>query len=237
VPIHFLHTNDLHGTLRRSHVEFLRSHRTPNTLHLDSGDFIKAGNLAIPLKPDPAWALLAEAGCDFGTLGNRESHPLEAGQSAKLAGASHRLLVANMRTKKGDLVFEECAITQVGGVRVGIFGVMVPMVTEKMSTAALSAYLWNQPIATAKRVASELRLQVDLLVAITHIGVAQDRKLAAEVPGIDLIFGGHSHTVLKTPEVVGKTAILQGGSHGKFIGEYVWDGELTSATLHPQTML
>jgi 5'-nucleotidase len=233
VPIHFLHTNDLHGSLLQSHVDFLRAHRTDHTLHLDSGDFIKAGNLAIPLKPDPAWALLHEAGCDFGTLGNRESHPLEAGQKAKLAGARHRILVANMRKKSGELLFEESAIAEIAGLKVGIFGLMVPMVTERMSTAALSAYLWDQPIPTAKRLAEELRPKVDLLVAITHIGIAQDRKLAAECPEIDLIFGGHSHTVLESPERVGKTSILQGGSHGKFIGEYVWDGELILGKLHP----
>ena len=48
----------------------------------------------------------------------------------------------------------------------------------------------------------ELRKAADLVVAVTHIGVDEDIKLAAEVPGIDLIVGGHSHTLLPHPIVV-----------------------------------
>jgi 2',3'-cyclic-nucleotide 2'-phosphodiesterase (5'-nucleotidase family) len=100
---------------------------------------------------------------------------------------------------------------------------MVPMVTAKMASQAASAYLWDPPIATATREAASLRDQVDCLIALTHIGLRQDKELAAQTPHFDLILGAHSHDVLLEPVMVGKTAICQTGSHGRFAGRYDWD--------------
>lgn len=228
MSLKILHTNDFHGTLTPEIANWIRAQKTPDTLYLDSGDFIRAGNLSIPLRPEPAWELLDQAGCDFGTLGNRESHPLESGQLAKLAGRKHSVLCANMRTKSGELVFPASAIVSRAGLKIGILGVMVPMVTARMASAALSAYLWDAPIPAAVTIARELRPEVDVVIAITHIGFKNDQLLAETCPEIDLIFGGHSHTVLQEPSQVGKTAIMQGGSHGKFLGVYEWtDGKIS----------
>lgn len=195
-----------------------------DALLLDSGDCIKAGNLAIPMGEDPAWARLERAGCAAGVLGNRETHPLRTGFDAKLRGARHPLLCANLRAKgggepplPGTLTLERC------GIRVGLVGVMVPMVTERMASAAVSAYLWDPPIATAQAQAERLRPEVDLMIALTHIGHKQDLELARQCPLFDLILGGHSHTVLETPVKVGSTDVCQGGSHGRFVGRYVWE--------------
>jgi 2',3'-cyclic-nucleotide 2'-phosphodiesterase (5'-nucleotidase family) len=83
----------------------------------------------------------------------------------------------------------------------------------------------------------ELRARVDLLIALTHIGLSNDKKLAEACPEIDLILGGHSHTVLDAPLMIGKTAICQTGSHGRFFGRYVWsEGALVEAELIPFTI-
>ncbi len=133
-----------------------------------------------------------------------------------------------MFTRSGDLVLPASRIVQFGGQKVGFFSVMVPMVTEKMRTQAASAYLWSPPIAEAQRIAAKLRPQVDVLAALTHIGYRQDQLLAETCPEIDIIFGGHSHTVLESPVLVNQTWIAQGGSHGRFAGVYRWeDGALT----------
>ena len=92
-----------------------------------------------------------------------------------------------------------------------------------MKTQGLSAYLWDQPIDQARRKVDELRSKVDCLIALTHIGIAQDRKLAEACPELDLILGGHSHTVLNEPEAVNGVPICQGGSHARFIGRYAWE--------------
>ncbi len=118
------------------------------------------------------------------------------------------------------MVFPPSLQLEVEGLRVGVFGVMVPMVTSAMKTAAASSYLWTQPIEEARKQVAELRNKVDLVIALTHIGHARDRELAEQVPGIDLILGGHSHTVLVEPVLVGTTWIAQTGSHGRHAGVY-----------------
>ena len=104
--------------------------------------------------------------------------------------------------------------------RVAIFGLTVPMITERMSVRHTSPYVFDDPLVTAARLVPLLRetYQPDLLVALSHIGINQDRKLAETVPGIDLIIGGHTHVVLEYGERVGDTLLVQGGSHGRFWG-------------------
>jgi 2',3'-cyclic-nucleotide 2'-phosphodiesterase (5'-nucleotidase family) len=57
-----------------------------------------------------------------------------------------------------------------------------------------------------------------LVVLLTHLGLDRDKKLAAAVPGIDVIVGGHSHTVVTDPVVVGRTIIVQAGYYGLYLG-------------------
>lgn len=236
MPVTILHTNDLHGTMIDAMADRVREAKDrEHALYFDSGDLIKAGNLAIPLKPDPAWPLIHRAGCDAGTIGNRETHVLEAAFRAKLEGSSHPLVCANLFRRDGTLFQQESITFEKAGVRIAVFGVMVPMVTRKMATQAASAFLWEAPIPIARQVAERLRPNCDLLVALTHIGHGEDLKLAESAPMIDLILGGHSHTVLSDPVRIGTTWICQGGSHGRFIGRYVWDGGMKEAELLPLT--
>ena len=67
--------------------------------------------------------------------------------------------------------------------------------------------------------ASELRdeRKVDLVVLLSHNGVAVDLKLAARVSGLDVILGGHTHDGLPAPVQVGRTLVVNSGSHGKFL--------------------
>jgi 5'-nucleotidase len=101
---------------------------------------------------------------------------------------------------------------------VGIFGVTVPMITERMLSHHVSAYVFDDPIRVGAEMAERLRPQVDLLIALTHIGLKQDIELAKRAPQIDLIIGGHSHSVLEEPQREGRVAIVQAGSYARFLG-------------------
>jgi len=86
---------------------------------------------------------------------------------------------------------------------------------------------------TAQQQVGELEGEVDLVVALTHIGLEQDRELAAQVEGIDLIVGGHSHTRMTEYERVGDTIIVQAGSYGRQLGLWevtVDDGSISEMT-------
>ena len=225
MAVSFLHTNDLHGKLTPERAARLATLRDENDLYFDSGDAILAGNLAYPLKAETVWPLLDELRCTASVPGNRESHPLPAAFRAKLAGVAHPLLCGNLRLKDGTHPYPGALETAANGIRIGVAAAMVEMVTPKMRTAVASAYLWDPALPTLKSLGEELRPGVDLLIALTHIGHRRDRELA-ESGLFDVILGGHSHTVLSEPERVGKTWICQGGSHGRFVGAYEWDGEL-----------
>lgn len=220
--LRILHTNDFHGGLSADKEEKLMLLRSECDVYFDSGDAIRAGNLAIPLRPEEVWARLAALRCTASVPGNRESHVLQSAFARKLEGHVHPILCANLRLKDGSRPLPGHLVLESEGLKIGVVGVMVPMVTERMATKSASAYLWDQPIPAAITEAENLRPRVDCLIALTHIGLRQDRQLAARCDLFDLILGGHSHDVLTEPVIVGRTAICQTGSHGRFAGRYDW---------------
>lgn len=233
--IRILHTNDLHGTLDQRRVDILKPVRQQADLYFDTGDCIKTGNLGIPLRPEPVWNYLSELDCTASVPGNRESHILRSALDAKLAGHQHPILCANLYDKAAERILPASTTLEVHGLKVGIFGVMVPMVTQKMKSQGLSQMLWTQPIPEAIEIAKELRQSCDLVIALTHIGYRQDQALAESTKDIDLVLGAHSHTILEAPTQVNQTWICQTGSHGRFYGEYEWqpDMGITKAKLNP----
>lgn len=231
MQLRILHTNDLHGKLTADKLPFLLSLRMSADLYFDTGDCLRTGNLGLPLRKDPVWEDLKEARCTASVIGNRETHVLESVFRSKLAGSAHPVLCANLANRAGEKPLPSSLHLQVDDVRIGVVAVSVPMVTERMRTQAASAYLWSDPIKAAIEEGEKLRDKVDLLVALTHIGYSQDRRLAEATDLFEVIFGGHSHTVLERPERVNRTWICQGGSHARYIGDYVWNGSTLSGGL------
>ncbi len=221
--IRILHTNDLHGSLDQRRSEALKLAREGCDLYFDTGDCIKTGNLGIPLRPEPVWRLLADLDCMASVPGNRESHLLRSAFEAKIAGHQHPILCANLYDKSGQRILPPSLTLEANGLRIGVFGVMVPMVTERMKSQAVSQMIWTQPIPEAVRVARILKQSCDLVIALTHIGFKQDQALAEATDEIGLILGGHSHTLLDPPIQIGSTWVCQAGSHGRFYGRYEWE--------------
>jgi 2',3'-cyclic-nucleotide 2'-phosphodiesterase (5'-nucleotidase family) len=178
--------------------------------------------------------------------GNREFHITEAGFRAKIAGCKHPLLAANLRCKDGGCERMQefransfalstahplaSAIT-VG--EVGVFGVMVPMVTARMAARHISAFINDAPVKAAKECVKKLRETTKLVICISHIGLSKDVELAGSVDGIDLILGGHSHDVVDPPARIGNTWIAQTGSHGRYAGVYEFANGVLNATYEP----
>lgn len=103
------------------------------------------------------------------------------------------------------------------GLKVGIFGLLGDDAINK--TAEPGPVDFDDPIASAKKAVEQLIAEgADILVSVNHSGVAEDRLLAREVPEIDVIVGGHSHTSLYEPVMEGKTVIVQAGSYLRYLG-------------------
>jgi 2',3'-cyclic-nucleotide 2'-phosphodiesterase (5'-nucleotidase family) len=228
-PFRIVHTNDWHNGWSEAKETALRAvldaPDAPPTLYLDAGDAIKAGNVGVSLGGEPILEKLSALGCAAMTLGNREFHVSRPLLQKKISDARFPVLCANLRSKTdgGSVPTVPYKIFTVGQARVAVFGLTVPMVTERMAARHLSDFLFDDPIKTASELVPELREQADFVIALTHLGIKSDERLAESVTGIDLIVGGHTHVVLETPKWLGETPIAQAGSHGRFVGEVVLD--------------
>ena len=216
------HTNDFHNALDERKAARLKSLKdeTPDSLLLDAGDAIWAGNVYVRPGGEPALRLMSRAGYDAMGLGNREFHFMQSGLRRKIGWAEFPVLCANIRpTRPGARVPVVPSITrEIGGRRIAILGLTIPMITERMLSRKISAYVFDNPVSIAAKLVPDLRSTHDLVIALTHIGLREDRRLASEVPGIDLIVGGHTHAVLDLPELVGRTAIVQAGYWAHKVG-------------------
>lgn len=115
-------------------------------------------------------------------------------------------------------------VKTVGEVKVGIFGLTT---TTTPSYGESEVITFESATSAARRMVDSLRARnVDLIVAVTHLGVNEDRQVAQNVAGIDVIVGGHSHTPLSQPVLqvnpAGDTTIIvQAGSKWQYLGQLV----------------
>jgi 5'-nucleotidase/UDP-sugar diphosphatase len=97
---------------------------------------------------------------------------------------------------------------------------------------------FTDPMEAANRAVWEARREgAATVVLLSHLGLAADRRLAAEVAGVDVILGGHSHTLVAPPVVVEgpdrPVTIVQAGAFGRWLGrldlDLAADGRVTLA--------
>ncbi|GEO80794.1 multifunctional 2',3'-cyclic-nucleotide 2'-phosphodiesterase/5'-nucleotidase/3'-nucleotidase [Pararhodospirillum oryzae] len=140
---------------------------------------------------------LNEVGVDVAVPGNHE-FDFGAGVAARLLGGSpFPWLLANAQDPTGA-PFAGLAPTMlktVGPYRVGFLGVLTPD-TETLSSPG--AGITFQPVEERARAAVQaLKAQgADVIIALTHQDMADDRKLADALPEVDVILGGHDHEIL-----------------------------------------
>ncbi len=159
--------------------------------------------------------LMVQAGYDIFALGNHEFDRgpgvlAEAIENANITPLCSDLDISN--SSLGNRC-DRFTVRQYDGFSVGFFSLM----TEAFSTVTTTGNV--KPIDTNITVAKEMvtilqQKKVDLIVALSHIGVQQDKKVASAVDGIDIIFGGHSHKYLDSLVTVNNTYIINGGEKG-----------------------
>lgn len=219
-----LHTNDLHNCLSDAQSLCIRQWKASfgvDCLLLDAGDAIGAGNITYRPAGEPILTRMTQAGYDAMVVGNREFHFTQHGFASKVSKAGFPVLCANVRVQDQICkipVTASISIVKPSGYRVGLIGLTVPMITQKMFCRHASCYVFTDPLETAALIVPELRSQCDLVICISHLGITRDRALASAISGIDVIVGGHSHTELPRGERQGDTVIVQTGSHAKHIG-------------------
>ena len=231
----FVHVNDLHAsytpqleTIRESRYSRLRGYfeavkqDQPHTLFTGGGDDFEKGCLAELTSGGQAVIDVTHAmQFDVRVLGN---HDFAWGEESLLAFARdpHGIVLASNTTYDGDdpagFAAVEFAIKQVGALQVGFFGMVSRPWNEKNEQYTGDFFPGGNfhtrfdHAARAQEIVTAHRGEVDLMVMVSHLGLDDDRKLAAQVPGIDVILGGHSHKVLQEPVTQGDTVIIQAGT-------------------------
>ena len=181
---------------------------------------------------------LAALGFDAGVLGN---HDFDGGVSvlARLGPTlKFPVLASNITFKDAviDSFYPKTKIIKKGDVSVGVFGLVTPGLKALISDPD-GFDIERDIVKKAGECVRDLRAQgVDAVVALNHIGLDLDKKLAAAVPGIDVIVGGHSHDAVKEPLFIknpqgSRTLIGQAGLNGSYAGRFdvtVDDGALVA---------
>jgi len=114
--------------------------------------------------------------------------------------------------------YEPYQMFERGGVQVAVIGQAfpyMPIANPGWMFPDLSFGIRQERVAAM--VAEVRAAGAECVVLLSHNGFDVDRKLAADVPGIDVILTGHTHDALPEPVLVGKTHLIASGSHGKFL--------------------
>src|SRR5882724_9231919 len=206
-------------------VRRIREERPGRTLLLDGGDTLQGSATALWSRGEDMVRVSNQLGVDVFTphwefvygldrvkelFGDRERKGLFAGD-----------FVAHNVTELGwaDRPFHPYTIRDVGGVRVGVIGQAFPYTPVSHPRRFVPDLTFGIREDGVQALVHELRdeKKADLVVLLSHNGVAVDVKLAARVHGLDVVLGGHTHDALPQPILVGKTLVVNSGSHGKFL--------------------
>lgn len=221
--------------------------KNPDTLVLDGGDF-SMGTLVQTVYETEAAELrmLGEIGCEVTTLGNHEFDYRSKGLAnmLKTAAASGdtipAMVVCNVdweaMEKEGlnegqSLIAEgfetygvkDYVVLQKGEVNIAVTGVFGK---DSLACAPTCELLFSDPVEAVKETVAKIQESedVDMIVCVSHSGTwedeskSEDEILAKNVPELDLIVSGHTHTKLEEPIVHGDTYIVSAGEYGMNIG-------------------
>jgi 2',3'-cyclic-nucleotide 2'-phosphodiesterase (5'-nucleotidase family) len=197
----------------------------PYTLLLDGGDDFEKGSVAEQISKGSATLEITRAmGFDVRTLGN---HDFAWGPDILLEHSKDPravTLAGNVRYLGGEpgrYGAVDYAELQVGCVKVGFFGLINKPwngKNEPYDGPFLASFSSRYDfVQRAREIVEAHRKDVGLLVMLSHLGLEDDRAVAAAVPGIDLVLGGHTHDVLHDPERVGGAAIVHPGKDAEYI--------------------
>lgn len=130
-------------------------------------------------------------------------------------------LAQNIRDAQwGDKIYPAYKIYERGGVRVGVVGQSFPYVPIAHPKNLSEGLTFGVQPERMQGYVDELRKEkkVDVVVVLSHDGFEVDKKLASQVKGIDFLISAHTHDVVYRPVMVNNTAVVQAGTHGKFLG-------------------
>lgn len=254
-----LHTNDTHGadldeegtSFGMAGVAQLKKDfeaAGADVLLVSAGDSIMGKPLVSADQGKSAIEFMNAAGYDAMTVGN---HELDFGidnLKALAKDADFPILCADMTTEAdGKTVFDSNKIFEIGGVKVGVFGLATPETLTKADASKMPGITFPQTdklYAVAQAQVDELnKAGADLIVCLGHLGIDDESignrsiDVCEHVDGIDLFIDGHSHsTTADIIAKVGDTNVVNGakivstGTALANVGVVIYDQETGTLT-------
>ena len=227
IDLQILATSDLHGkflawdyaldaeSTRGSMAQLataLKELRTENSLLLDAGDTIQGNSAALFLDQEvhPMVAALNLLGYDAWTAGNHDfNYGIDTLKNV-IAQLNAQTVLGNVWDANGDPLAPAYTILERAGLKIGIVGMVTPHIT-KWDGPNLAGCTVTNPVEECRKIVDELDGQVDVLIALVHMGVEDEldtpdtgcRALAEACPEFDLIIASHDHEAIAGIEVNG----------------------------------
>src|ERR1041384_5765150 len=173
--------------------------QNPNTLLMMAGDTISPSVESITHKGAQMIEAWNAIGLDYATFGN---HEFDFGPDVlvdRIKESKFSWIAANVIDTRTGQPFGDAkryVVREFGGVKVGLFGLVLP--ETKITSKPGANVEFRNPCDIAKEVVSELHGQgVKVVVALTHLSMREDKEVA-RCSGVNLIIGGHEHTLLES---------------------------------------
>ncbi|MFE0018999.1 5'-nucleotidase C-terminal domain-containing protein [Mesorhizobium sp. NPDC059054] len=207
-----------------------------NVLLLNGGDNFQGSLFYTTYKGKTEAEFLNQMKFDAMTVGNHEFDDGEDALAPFLDVIKFPVLSANVKAsaaaKVGDRI-KPSVVIELGGQKIGIVGA-VTNDTPELATPGPNITI-EDDIKTITAEVEKLKGQgVNKIIALTHVGYPRDKEMIAKIPGVDVVVGGHSHSLLSNtdPKAEGpyptmvdnpdgyKVPVTQAASYSKLLGEF-----------------
>ncbi|OAN52213.1 bifunctional metallophosphatase/5'-nucleotidase [Paramagnetospirillum marisnigri] len=148
--------------------------------------------------------------------GNHEFDAGPANFAERIAQSSFPWVGTNVLGSDGKPFggMAESLIREINGVKVGFLGVLTARTRD---LAQAEGVTFTDEMAAAQAMAHQLRAQgAEVVVALTHLDLDEDRKLALRTKGVDLVLGGHDHDPISVKE--DGALVLKAGNNAHWLG-------------------
>ena len=236
-----LHSNDLHGDFfsedtgeatiggasrLSGYVSKVRSEEK-NVIYAIAGDMFRGNIIDSEFQGISTIEIMNVISPDVVTIGNHESdyglaHLLFLEKCARFPIINANLFI---KTNKSRL-FEPIKIMEIDGMKILFIGIVTQAVLANAKNEGLIGTFVD--ISEAAQEVGHIcntynSIDIDYTVLLTHIGFEEDKKLAKLLDpswGVDVIIGGHSHTLIEEPAIVNDILIVQAGVGTDQIGRF-----------------
>jgi 5'-nucleotidase/UDP-sugar diphosphatase len=221
------HSNDVHGKIDNfaKVAAIIENERKlcENVYYFCAGDNFTGNPIIDQYDPpgEPVLELYNRLGLDVLCPGN---HEFDFGlDDLKKFAARARFPFVCANIQAGDLLpllRPSVVLRTRGGVRIAVFGLIQIEPGNGLPSTnpdKVRGLVFSDPLQKAREM-SGLRAGNPVLLALTHIGYEDDLHLAQQMPELDVIIGGHSHTRVDPAETVNGVLVAQAGSDNRYLG-------------------